>query len=227
MRYELYLCKSRRLILSFQGRVVVQATRRRRLTVEARVQWWTSPCVICSTQSGTVTGYLFSQYFSFPVNIIPPMPHTLLHLTSQKYLRKKPGNLPKGNAVSEIWKQLCFYATLLHSTARTWVSDTAPLHNLPFKAYSGRCLFVEMLWTEWWSQRIWNSMEDVFMVHGEKPTIAGIPSERQGLWRLETRRFVQVPQDVQRNPKFFTDFFPKRSEWRAYMASCLRLSNNV
>jgi hypothetical protein len=48
---------------------VAQAVSRRCLTAEARVRSEVGTCEICGVQSGTGTGFFFSEYFRFPLSV--------------------------------------------------------------------------------------------------------------------------------------------------------------
>ena len=143
--------------LSLQGRVVAQTTRRRVLSRshvfdDRTVHVW---FVVDKVALGEVI-------YSPSASIFPWHYHSMNapHSSSstcciyQTWARQKPGNLPKSNYLSETWEYLYLYLDLPHSTERTCVLDTTPLHNLRFKAYSGCCLFVETMRTERWIQRI-------------------------------------------------------------------------
>ena len=64
----------------FDGTAIVQTVSRWLLTAETRVRCQASICEICGGQSGTGTGIFPRVSRSFPVIIIPLMPHIHLHL---------------------------------------------------------------------------------------------------------------------------------------------------
>ena len=64
----------------FDGTAIVQTVSRWLLTGETRVPCQVSICEVCGGQSGTGTGIFPRVSRSFPVIIIPLMPHIHLHL---------------------------------------------------------------------------------------------------------------------------------------------------
>jgi len=76
------------------GRDMVQADSHRSVTAKIQIWKQDNPCEICDGRSGTWTGFPPSTY-AFPVNLIPPMFHTHLHL--QVYLIKRKNGWSLGN----------------------------------------------------------------------------------------------------------------------------------